>query len=102
MAKRIIIIEDDGQPGIGVNPYEGLFDNNIFTDPMSGYPCATCLNNPQINPYASGFCNCTLPDMWMHNPNRPRIRNGMNYTTYTTNTFGTTDFTDNINLYKNN
>lgn len=90
MAKRIIIIEDGGQPGIGVNPYEGLFDNNIFTDPMSGYPCATCSNNPQNNPFASGVCCCALPDMWMSRPHRTKpIR-------YTTTTFNSTDFNNNI------
>ena len=24
-------------------------------------PCYNCGNNPKNNPYASGFCNCSLP-----------------------------------------
>ena len=24
-------------------------------------PCYNCSNNPKNNPYASGFCNCSLP-----------------------------------------
>ena len=54
--KRIIIIEDDGQPGIGVSPYDGL--NNNYYD-----PCENCSNNPKNNPNASGVCCCALPDL---------------------------------------
>lgn len=27
-------------------------------------PCANCSNNPKNNPYASGNCCCSLPDMY--------------------------------------
>jgi len=87
MAKRIIIIEDDGQPGIGVNPYEGLFDG-VYDDT---YPCTHCNNNPQNNPFASGICHCVLPYMWQSRT-LPRRPNPIRYTTYTTNTFDSTDF----------
>lgn len=54
--RRVIIIEDDGQPGIGVSPYNGL---NDFYD-----PCANCNNNPKNNPNANGPCCCALPDLY--------------------------------------
>lgn len=89
MARRIIIIEDDGQPGIGINPYEGLFDGGFVDD----HPCTHCNNNPQNNPNASGVCCCALPDLWA---SKPRTPNPITYTTYTTNTFNTQDFNNNI------
>jgi hypothetical protein len=27
-------------------------------------PCENCQNNPLVNPYASGICDCTLPDAY--------------------------------------
>lgn len=89
MARRIIIIEDDGQPGIGVTPYEGLLDNGFIDE----HPCTHCNNNPQNNPFASGVCCCALPDMWMSRPHRTTP---IRYTTtYTTTTFDSTDFKNN-------
>ena len=63
MARRIIIIEDDGNTNLGVNQFQGLLDNGF-----NGYydPCANCNNNPKNNPNASGFCCCALPDMYNH------------------------------------
>ncbi len=58
MARKIIIIEDDGQTGIDVDQYQGLFDKHEYD------PCAGCSNNPKNNPNASGFCNCVLPYMY--------------------------------------
>ena len=84
MGRRIIIIEDDGQPGIGVSPYEDLTDV---------HPCTYCNNNPQNNPNASGVCCCALPDLWMTKPHRTTPSY---YTTYTTSTFDNTDFNNNI------
>ena len=86
--KRIIIIEDDGQPGIGISPYEGLMDNRFAMDDV--HPCTYCSNNPANNPNASGVCCCALPDLWM---TKPRTKGLMRpypyYTTYTTNTENT-------------
>lgn len=62
MSRRIIIIEDEGQTGIGVDQYQGLFDKHEYD------PCANCNNNPKNNHMASGFCNCVLP--YMHHSNK--------------------------------
>lgn len=51
--KRIIIeIEEDEVP---------LRNNHNYNFGNSHDVCANCSNNPANNPYASGFCNCTLP-----------------------------------------
>ena len=86
MARRIIIIEDDGETNLGVNPYQGLLDNigdvNVYFD-----TCANCNNNPKNNPNASGVCCCALPDLYNKRygsaPATPTVR----YETYTTCTF---------------
>lgn len=61
--KRIIIIEDDGLPGINVSPYQGIYD---LAHPTYYDPCYNCSNNPKNNPAASGVCCCSLPDMYNH------------------------------------
>ena len=78
--RRVIIIEDDGQPGIGISPYVGL---NDFYD-----PCANCSNTIKNNPNASGICCCALPDLY--NKRYTSAPSQFNY--YTTCSF------DNINL----
>lgn len=40
-------------------PYKGYQDNNWYND-----PCVNCSNNPKNNPYASGSCCCSLPDLF--------------------------------------
>lgn len=84
--RRVIIIEDDGQPGIGISPYVGL---NDFYD-----PCANCNNNPKNNPNASGFCNCVLPDMYNHRYSTLPGEFSRQFEYYTTCSF------NNINLNK--
>lgn len=32
--------------------------------------CENCMNNPNNNPYASGFCHCALPAMELQSPRR--------------------------------
>ena len=87
MARRIIIIEDDGNTGLGISPYQGLFDNG-FNNQYD--PCTNCSNNPKNNPNASGICCCALPDLyrgWNTAPQQP-----VRYEYHTTCSF------DNINL----
>ena len=81
--KRIIIIEDDGQPGINISSYQGLTDFNQAYD-----PCANCSQNPKNNPYASGVCCCALPDLY----NKRYGPTTTSYRYYTTSSF------DNIDL----
>jgi len=33
----------------------------IWSQPKNS-PCEGCTNNPMVNKFASGFCNCTLGD----------------------------------------
>ena len=39
------------------NPYYGKYND----------PCYKCQNNPKNNKYATGNCNCTLPDAFNAN-----------------------------------
>lgn len=83
MSKRIIIIEeDDGNnklPYIGVSPSDGLYQHYD--------PCANCINNPLINPNASGTCCCALPDLYNKRYYNSMAGGGLTYTTsYTANT----------------
>ena len=87
MKRKIIIIEeDDGQPGIGVSPYEGL----LSTDFYDVHPCTYCNNNPKNNPAASGICCCALPDMWNSRPHGRKVPYTTSWAT-TTCTFDTVD-----------
>ena len=53
--------------------------------------CRHCNNNPNNNPYASGFCCCTLPYIEMERPRSKKDANIIttNATTYSSNTVQT-------------
>ena len=58
MKKITILIEDTFDP---IDLPDWI--NNNYRN-IDGYydPCYNCRNNPKNNPYASGFCNCSLPN----------------------------------------
>ena len=55
MAIKKITIEfdEDWQAPYNLVQPQGYYD-----------PCEHCMNNPKNNPNASGFCNCSLPDLY--------------------------------------
>ena len=65
MKKRtIIIIEEEEDKQLEFDDWYKDYNNGWDLKPY--HPCTNCPNNPSNNPYATGFCCCSLP--YLYNP----------------------------------
>lgn len=59
----LIKLMEDYKKSFGLNEINGLDTSNTINIPEYNDPCYRCPNNTKNNPFASGFCFCSLPSM---------------------------------------